>query len=417
MIGRAFSFELIAAVEPEDASLDESALKLRLDRLVDAGVLVVEKGTTSRGYRFKRALVQDAAYESLLVATRQQYRRIAVVLENRFTALAESHRRWLRITTHKPVQTPTRSRTGCAPANVPYVHRRILRPSPTQRMGLRLLETLPAAAEPDAHKRHDQDELQLLLTLGPAYMATLGYAAREVESVYARASVLCRAVGDSGRSMELAQALHGLWTFNIVCARHPRALTIARQLLKLGLETKDIAVQIQGNMDVGWSNFFVGRLRTARRRLKKVLKLYDHELHGGRVYRFGDNPLTSAAGCLAQVLWLSGHPDAALERSQLTLQALRTIIDHPYSVAFGIDLAAFIRQYRGEVAATRSVAEEGVALARAQGMAFIEAMAAILVGWCVVRDGDPAGGVQLMNDGLRAQLGTVQCWPSLTGSA
>src|SRR6266700_3796805 len=81
IIGRQFSYALLQTV----SQLDESTLQRELGRLVEAE-LVYQRGLPPQAtYIFKHALIQDAAYESLLKSTRQHYhQRIAEVLEAQF---------------------------------------------------------------------------------------------------------------------------------------------------------------------------------------------------------------------------------------------------------------------------------------------------------------------------------------------
>jgi len=87
VLGREFAYELLRAVAP----LDEATLQQALIRLVDAE-LFYQRGLPPRAsYVFKHALIQDAAYQSLLRSRRQQvHRRIAQVLEERFPETAET---------------------------------------------------------------------------------------------------------------------------------------------------------------------------------------------------------------------------------------------------------------------------------------------------------------------------------------
>ena len=144
--------------------------------------------------------------------------------------------------------------------------------------------------------------------------------------------------------------LHGLWTNHIVRAQHTSALALGEQVLQLGAATNDDGLLLQGNMEVGWSHFFLGELEQAREHLERVLALYDHERHSSHAFTYGDNPATSARNTLAQVLWLLGYPDQALRCSEENLAILRSLVEHPYSVAFGLTLAAFLRQYLGDAA-------------------------------------------------------------------
>src|SRR5262249_12325695 len=86
-LGREFSYEVLPAVLP----LDEATLPQGLQRLVEAE-LIYQRGLPPQAtYLFKHALIQDAAYQSLLKSTRQQYhRQIAQVLEEHFSETAET---------------------------------------------------------------------------------------------------------------------------------------------------------------------------------------------------------------------------------------------------------------------------------------------------------------------------------------
>src|ERR1700694_3077432 len=80
-IGREFSYELIAAVAPRpQAQLDDALVQL------SASGLAFRRGTPPDAiYTFKHALVQDAAYDSLLKRSRQTlHGKIARVIDEHF---------------------------------------------------------------------------------------------------------------------------------------------------------------------------------------------------------------------------------------------------------------------------------------------------------------------------------------------
>jgi predicted ATPase len=105
------------------------------------------------------------------------------------------------------------------------------------------------------------------------------------------------------------------------------------------------------------------------------------------------------------VLWLLGHVDQSLECSEENLAILRSLM-HPYSVAFGLDLAAFLRQYRGDAAATRALANEALELSEGHSLPLIGAHASIFIGWALTREGELEEGMAQMRRGLAAQLAT-----------
>ena len=401
-IGRQFSYGLLAAVSKTTASVDTRALRHNLARLVDAGLLFVEHNARGETYTFKHALIQDAAYGSLLRTTRLQYHRhIAQALTEHFPATVETAPELLA---HHYTQASMMAEA------VPCwldAGQRALRASANPEAiahlttGLDLLADLPAGPE------RAGVELQFRLTLGPAYMAIRGYAAPEVEACYQRARELRRELGDTlGDTPQGVPALHGLWTNHIVRAQHTSALALGEQVLQLGAATNDDGLLLQGNMEVGWSHFFLGELEQAREHLERVLALYDPERHSSHAFIYGDDPATSARSNLAQALWLLGHVDQSLRYSEENLAILRSLINHPYSVAFGLDLAAVVRQYRSDAPATRALVDEALALSEAHGLVFIGAMASILKGWALAQEGDLAEGTAQMRHGLAAQLAT-----------
>jgi class 3 adenylate cyclase/predicted ATPase len=398
VIGRQFSYELIAAVAKTTASLDTRALGHNLARLVDAGLLFVEHDARGETYTFKHALIQDAAYASLLRATRLQYHRhIAQALTGHFPATVETAPELLA---HHYTQA------GMTAEAVPCwldAGQRALRASANLEAiahlttGLDLLADLPAGPE------RAGVELQFRLALGPAYMAVRGYAAPEVEACYQRARELCRELGDTP---QLVPVLHGLWTYHIVRAQHTSALALGEQVLQLGAATSDDGLLLQGNMELGWSHLFLGELEQAREHLERVLALYDPERHSSHAFIYGDDPAASARSALARVLWLLGCPDQALRCSDENLAILRSLVQHPYSVAFGFTMAAFLRQYLGDPPAARALAEEAVGISEAHGLAYMGAMASMFEGWARTLEGELDEGMAQMRRGLADQLAT-----------
>ena len=172
VIGREFAHELLAAVSP----LPEDKLGDALDQLV-ASELVFRRGTAPEAtYSFKHALVQDAAYQSLLKSKRQQlHARIAEALEQDSPDLGE---------TQPEVLAQHLTDAGLAERAIPYWRRAgelaagrsaNLEAIAHLSKGLELVGTLP-----DTPEQLDE-ELALRLAIGGPLIATKGYAAPEVE--------------------------------------------------------------------------------------------------------------------------------------------------------------------------------------------------------------------------------------------
>ena len=189
-IGRAFSYDLMRSV----SRLDEVTLRSELSRLVDAEVLY-ERGTPpATTYVFKHALIQDAAYESLVKGRRREHHlRIAEAIEREFQHVVEVQPELL---------AHHWAGAGRAAEAIPYYLRAGQRAAERSaaveatshlRKGLSLL---PELADGD---ERDRREVELLIALGPVLVGTEGYSNPEVEQVYARARELCEQLGGDAR--------------------------------------------------------------------------------------------------------------------------------------------------------------------------------------------------------------------------
>src|SRR5262245_21258510 len=186
-LGREFSYDLLQAVSP----WDEATLRRGLHLLVEAEFLYQQGLPPQATYLFKHALIQEAAYQSLLRSTRQQYhQRVAQVLEARFPETGE---------TQPELLAHHYTEAGLGALAIPYWQqagqRAVQRSAHAEAIShftraLELLATMPATSE------REQQELTLQLALGSALLATKGHAAPAVEQAYARARALCQHIGD-----------------------------------------------------------------------------------------------------------------------------------------------------------------------------------------------------------------------------
>src|SRR5215831_19267806 len=239
VLGREFSYELLQALMP----MEEVTLQHSLTQLVGAELLY-QRGRPPRArYIFKHALIQDAAYASLLKSTRQQYhQQIAQLLEARFpeTVAAEPE-----LLAHHYTEA------GCHAQAVSY----------WQQAGSRAFRCF-AYVEAIAHVQHGlalltvlpdtlqriQHEFDLLITLGPALLATKGYAAPEVGQAYTRARELCQQVGETPEHFPV---LWNLWLFYIARSEHQTAMELSEQCLQLAQRVQDTALLLGAHLALG----------------------------------------------------------------------------------------------------------------------------------------------------------------------
>jgi predicted ATPase len=388
-IGRQFSYELLQAVWP----LDEATLQQALGQLVDTELLYQNGLVPHATYIFKHALIQEAAYQSLLKRMRQQYhQQIAHMLAQRFQETVE---------TQPELLAHHYTEAGLAAQAVSYWQRageRAVERSANIEAIHHLTKSLEVLkALPDTTHR-TQQELALQTILGPVLMATKGAGAPEVERTYGRARELCQQVGETA---QLFPVLYGLWLFYLVRARLQTAQELGAQLLSLAQPTDEVVLLLEAHRALGTSLFYAGELVSARLHLERALALYDPQQHHSLAFRSGQDPGVVCRGFTAWALGLLGYADQALRRSHEIL-ALPQEWSHAFSLAYALDFAARIHQLRQEKQLTQERAQALMTLAREQGFTQRLATGTILWGWARTAQGQGDEGVAHIRQGLAA---------------
>jgi predicted ATPase len=394
-IGRQFSYALLQAV----AQLHERTLQEELHRLVEAELLYQRGAPPQATYTFKHALIQDAAYESLLKSTRQQYhQRIAQVLEAQFPETTEAAPELL-------AQHYTQA--GCTEQAIAYWQRagqqalqRSANLEAIQHLthGLYLLATLP---ETPARVQH---ELDLQLTLGPALMDIKGIAASEVEQTYARARVLCAQVGETPL---IFPTLRDLCLFYQQRGALPIARELGEQLLRLAQREAAPTYLLEAHGAHGNTLFFLGEYTEAWTHLEQGIALTDPAAQRGRALRQGYAPGVRCLAHAAKTLWCLGYPAQGLWRCQEAL-ALAQKLAHPQSLMLAHYWAAFLAHRRREVPAVQAHAEALLTLASAQGFPLWVGFGTCWRGWVLTMQGQREAGLAQLHEGLAGVLATEQ---------
>jgi predicted ATPase/class 3 adenylate cyclase len=388
-LGREFSYELIRAVSP----LDEARLRQALTELGEAEMLYQRGLPPQARYLFKHALIQDAAYQSLLKSTRQQYhRQIAQVLEERFPETKE---------TQPELLAHHYTEAGLAEQAVPYWQQAGQRAAERSAnmeaishltRGLELLKALPDTPE------RAQQELTLQVALGMSLIVTKGQAVPEVERTYTRALELCRQVGETP---QLFPVLAGLRRFYVGRGDLRTGRELGEQLLRLAQRTHDSALLAEAHYSLGNVLYFQGELVAAQGHMEQAIACYDPEQSRSQIISFGIDPGMLCRNFAALILWMLGYPDQALGQSYEAL-ALAQELSHPHSLVFALGFAAWLHLLRREEQATRERAETCIALSTEQQFPHWLAWGTILRGWTLAEQGQGEEGISLIRQGLAA---------------
>ena len=384
-IGREFSYDLLAAVSP----LGASELRKTLNKLIDAE-LVFRRGHSENGdYIFKHALVQDAAYQSLLKSARLQlHARIAEMLELHYPEITE---------VQPEIVAHHYSEAGLAePAIVNWlkagtqVASRYAHPEAIAylRLGLALV------TEVDEPEKRNAMELELQAALGLSLPAIKGFASPEVGEVYTRAEQLCIVTGNRS---SLSDALTGLWYHHVVRGEVKRAQEIATRSLDIADEDNDPARMLVAHLALGGTTWF-GDFVAGCEHLDKSLSLETAITDDVNLSIGADASVFARAfGC--HVHWHIGNFGRATELSEQSIARARKMED-PFSLAIALDYCAMLHQFEHDSLIARELTEEVIKICTEHQFAYYLAWARIIHGWTTIRVGDNEAGLAEMRTGL-----------------
>jgi predicted ATPase len=392
-IGREFDYALLAAI----ADRPQPGLAATLDRLTAAELIFRRGSPPEARYTFKHALVQDAAYRSLLKSRRQQlHARIAHVLEEGLAGAGENG---------PEVLAQHLTDAGLAGRAIPYWRRAgelaAARSANAEAVAhlSRALEFIGTLSDGPALR---EEELALLMAIGGPLMATKGYGAPEVERTYSRASALCDQLG---RSAELFTVLRGLWSYYNVRGELQRAHDLAERLVVLADSQGVPLRRALARRALGTALFFLGRFADATATLEEGIAIDDAvagwEEHRSDLVLYTER--ASVAGRLysAWALWFLGFPDRAVRTMEAGF-ALGQRLAHANSLAFALTRVALLHNLRREFATARGRAEAAIDIARQHHMAEWFAQATMCRGFALVGLGQQIEGIAQLRTGLAA---------------
>jgi predicted ATPase len=342
-------------------------------------------------YMFKHALIQDAAYQSLLRSTRQQYhRRIAQVLAEQLPETAE---------TQPELLAHHYTEAGLSEQAVHYWQQAgqhaVKRSAHVEAIAHLNKGLTPVDQLPDAPHRI-QHELALLITLGPALIANKGQTSPEVEYTYMRAHELCRHVDEPS---QLFPVLRGLWIYYNARGQFQTGHELGEQLFTLAQRTQDAGFLLEAHRSLGTTLFFLGDFTTALDHCMQNMACYDVEQHRFLAVRSGQDPGVASFTYATYILWLLGYPDQALARLHETLSLARKV-PHIYSLCFALCWAAVLRHSLRQREAMQEQAAEVMALCTQYGLPLYLAFGTTIHGRALAAQGQSTLGIMQMLHGI-----------------
>jgi predicted ATPase len=399
-IGREFSHALLAGVVRKPAAELGSAL----DRLIAAGLLFRHGVPPHASYLFKHALVQDAAYGTLLRAPRRAlHARVAETIENQFADIAESQPELLaRHCTEAGLIEKAAALWGKAGRR--SVERSALIEAVEQlSRALDQIVTLPSTP---ALRR---EEIKLQVALITPLLHIKGFAAPETQKAVERARLLIEQAKALGETLEdpflLFSVLYGSWVASYVAFNGDAIRELAAQFLTFAEKQGTPALLPIAHRLMGTSLLCTGDIAQARAHHDKGIALYDPAQHRPLAMRFGQDSRVLILSFRSIASWLLGYPEAALVDADRALNHAREI-GHAARLMFGLAHTFTIHFLRGDYSAGNKMCQELLALANEKGASFWKAFGMMNYGCVLTQIGKSSNAVQTLISGIAAWRST-----------
>jgi predicted ATPase len=399
-IGREFSHALLAAVGRKP----EAELAAALDRLVAAGLLFRQGIPPYRTYLFKHALVQDAAYGTLLREPRRAlHARIAETIEDQFTEIGENQPELLARHCTEAGLIEKAAKLWAKAGQRSLERSALVEAAEQLTRALDQIASLPST--PAA--RREQIKLQVALIYPLTHMK--GYAAPETKAAVEQARLFverANALGDAPEDpLLLFSVIFGLWFTRFAAFNGIAACELATEFMALA-EKQGAAVPLMvGHRIMGISLVFSGKIVEGRGHLDSGFALYNPAEHRRLATRFAVDVGVGILAARSVALWVLGYPEAARSDAE---QALRDAqeIGHAATLMFALAVTSLTRILIGDYVVVNAQLDEVIALAEEKGALLWKAFGIVFQGDVFAVMGKASDAVQMITSGIAALRST-----------
>jgi DNA-binding winged helix-turn-helix (wHTH) protein/predicted ATPase len=406
VIGRGFATSAVAsALKCEFEEVESGCARLarqcifigKSEHTVSVASVAWPDGTPTELYSFRHDLYRELLYERLSATRRTLYHgRVG----NRLEAAWSGH---LEAVASELAEHFERAREPVRA--IPHHHRaaaKALRRSANAEAINHLQQALSAATTITDEVRRTKVEVELLVNLGAAFMATRGFGVPEVLEAYSRAEALCDRLG---LDADIFPALWGQWLFRWGRSEIEAAWLLCERLLALAEQLGDARLKLQAHHASWATSFGLGRLADVGAHAEAGLALYDAKIHQAMASSYGNHDAATCARYFTALsLALSGENDRARKMAETAVAVARKL-DDPFSLALALYFAAATAQILDDTALAARHAEASSQLATEHDLAMPRAWSMGVSGWCAAENGDPERGVALLMEavaGVRA---------------
>jgi class 3 adenylate cyclase/predicted ATPase len=399
-IGREFPHSLLAAVVRKP----EVELGSALNRLIAAGLLFRQGLPPQSTYLFKHALVQDAAYGTLLREPRRAlHARIAEVLESQFADIAESQPEMLaRHCAEAGLIERAASLWGKA-GQRSVARSALVEAEAHLTRALAQIATLPGTPALRA------EQIKLQVALITPLMHVKGFAAPEPKAAAERARVLIEQAEALGERPDdpllLFSVLYGLWVAKFVAFDGIVCRDLAAHFLALAERQGATAPLMVGQRLMGPSLLYSGDIAEGRKHLDRGIALYDPAEHRPLATRFAVDIRVGLLFFRSMALWMLGYPEAALADARHSISDAREI-GQAASLMVALSVTSWTHIFRGSYASSTAQSDELVPLADKKGALTWKADGITFQGCVLALTGHASDAVEMIAFGIAARRST-----------
>ncbi|WP_321499440.1 AAA family ATPase [Breoghania sp.] len=349
-------------------------------------------------YRFKHALVQDAAYAGLWRRDKRQIHAwlFEILQEERAAGTPEARPELL-------------AHHACAAGDMEAAARNWLKAGlrATRRSSLKearidFEEVLRLADKISTPETRAVVQLEGLMALGAAHMAEKGFAAPEVERVFDRAGKIAQRLGRE-HTLFLPTQL-GRHVNLLARGRHKQATRLGRECVSLARQRGSVPFELEALRHLGVSLFWLGQPEEACEHLSHIVSLYAPSLHGDLPIFYGSDPRSGSLAFLSLAQAMLGRTRTARETSWLSVRVAMEV-NHPHSMAYTLVCRATLLDILEETEA-HEAAEQANTFSMERGLPFWGYWAQVLQGHALIRHGETNAGLRLAEEGMAAFCGT-----------
>jgi class 3 adenylate cyclase/tetratricopeptide (TPR) repeat protein len=384
VIGREFSRDLLAAI----STLDNHELGDALSALTSSAIVFDRGEPPGTMFMFKHALMEDAAYASLLRSKRQELHcRIARTLEDGYPERVRVEPEVVARHYTQASQFLPAAKYWAAAAQRALDRSANLEALRQATEGLELLPGVQQSAE------RDRLELGLEILRGTAYRAVKGFASSDAERSFTRARELCEQLADI---RGLIDARRGLFS----CYYARGALALAREqgqeVALSGRKLNDSSSQMLGHWMLGCIMFWQGDFATARRELEQAYLLYDPNEQRGKTLALQIDPGVNALLHLSWSLWILGYPEQAVQTSDRAIKIARHL-SQPFALAMALFFACATGACCGHDDSVRQQLDELKALTAEHGLQYLGSCARVLEAQSLIAQDQCVASLELID--------------------